>query len=485
MRILLLSTYELGHQPIGLARPAAHLRAAGHEVACSDLAVEHLDEQAVREAHLIGISVPMHTATRLGARLSERVHALNPEAHRCFYGLYASLNAEGLLRGHAESVIGGEYETPLVELAGRLAAGPHPRERLISVRASPKFEAGSESQRDPLGVGQPHGVMTLEGGNVFLGRQEFALPSRDLLPPLERYSRLDDGVDLKLAGYVEASRGCAHRCLHCPITPVYGGRLRIVAQEVVLEDIRQLVRMGAQHITFGDPDFFNGIKHSLRIVQALHSDFPNLSYDVTIKIEHLLEHRALLPMLEETGCLFVVSAVEAIDDAILANLRKGHTAADVETALELTAAASLTLRPTFVPFTPWTTRQGYVRLLEFIEQHGLIGHVDPVQLSIRLLLPRGSSLIGTPAMDGFLGPFDESTFSYTWRHPDPCLDELQREVAAIVERAARSGEEAWTTFYRIKGAALGALAERRQPVPEHPYAGKPSHVPRLTEAWFC
>jgi radical SAM superfamily enzyme YgiQ (UPF0313 family) len=464
MKVLLLSTYELGHQPLGLARPAAHLQAAGHDVACTDLAVEHLDERAVREADLVGISIPMHTATRLGARLSERVHALNPSAHRCFYGLYASLNAEALLGRCADSVIGGEYETPLVELADRLGPSPRPL---------PQMERG-----------ELPGVITLDGGEVFLGRQSFAVPRRELLPPLERYSRLNDGETLRLAGYVEASRGCAHRCLHCPITPVYGGRLRIVEPDVVLGDIRQLVQMGAEHVTFGDPDFFNGIKHSLRIVEALQKEFPGLTYDATIKIEHLLEHRRLLPTLKETGCLFVISAVEAIDDTILANLRKGHTVADVETALDLTAAAGLTLRPTFVPFTPWTTRQAYLRLLEFIEQHDLIGHVDPVQLSVRLLVPHGSSLIGTPAMQPFLGPFDDTTFSHTWKHPDSTLDVLQREVAGIVEEATRSEEDGWTTFYRVKQAALSTLTGHAGADPPK-LATKPSHVPRLTEAWFC
>ena len=71
-------------------------------------------------------------------------------------------------------------------------------------------------------------MVTRAGGQVYLGRQQFVVPRRDLLPPLERYARLDDGARQKLAGYVEASRGCAHRCLHCPITPVYNGRLRIV-----------------------------------------------------------------------------------------------------------------------------------------------------------------------------------------------------------------------------------------------------------------
>src|SRR4051812_25513213 len=121
MRILLLSTYELGHQPLGLARPAADLLAAGPEVRCNDLAVDCLNEELIGWAELIGISVPMHTATRLGARLAERVRALNPTAHITFYGLYASLHADVLVGRLGDSAIGGEFEGPLVALADALS----------------------------------------------------------------------------------------------------------------------------------------------------------------------------------------------------------------------------------------------------------------------------------------------------------------------------------------------------------------------------
>ena len=456
MDILLLSTYELGHQPLGLARPAAHLSAAGHQVTCADLSVQHLPRQAVRKADFVGISIPMHTATRLGVRLAERVRSLNPRAHLCFYGLYASLNAETLLDRFADSVVGGEFEAPLVELSSRLQHG-----------------------QSAAGLG----VQTSSGGDVFLGRQPFELPRRELLPPLDRYARLDDGVGQKLAGYVEGSRGCAHRCLHCPITPVYGGRLRIVPAEVVLEDIRRLVvEHGAEHITFGDPDFFNGVKHSLAIVEALHEEFPRVTYDATIKIEHLLEHRDLLPRLKASGCLFVVSAVESIDDRVLANLRKGHTGAEVVEALALVREAGLVLRPTFVPFTPWTDLGGYLELLEFVAEHGLVRHVDSVQLAVRLLVPRGSSLIGTPGMAGVLGGFDPATFTYAWKHGDPRVDALQAQVAALVEDAANRSADPDDVFARIYALTRASLGLPSSP-PRLAPASRP--VPRLTEPWFC
>src|SRR5262245_39978852 len=300
MNVLLLSTYELGHQPLNLARPAAHLADSGHVVAALDLAVQPLDEAAVRAADLIGVSVPMHTAARLGAALADRLRALNPRAHLCFYGLYAPQLAHLLDDGRADSLIGGEFETPLVALVADLdRAHPLPPWERVRVRAAgvparrgypsgphPDPQAGT-----PL-PGVEEVITATADGGTFLGRQAFQLPRRNLLPPLGRYTRVETAAGTRLAGYVEASRGCVHHCRHCPIPPVYGGRLRVVPAEVVLEDIRQLVASGAGHITFGDPDFFNGVRHSLRILAAMHAAFPDLSFDATIKIGQPLSRKA-------------------------------------------------------------------------------------------------------------------------------------------------------------------------------------------------
>ncbi len=126
MRVLLVSCYELGHQPLALASPAAFLIAEGFEVECLDLAVEPLDVEQIERADFVGISIPMHTAIRLGVKAAERVRSINPDCHLCFYGLYASLNDDYLLRKTADSVIGAEFEGPLVELVNALCEDPCP-----------------------------------------------------------------------------------------------------------------------------------------------------------------------------------------------------------------------------------------------------------------------------------------------------------------------------------------------------------------------
>jgi len=434
--ILLVSCYELGHQPLGLAWPRAFLERDGFTPDTLDLAVEPFDEAKVRRARLIAVVVPMHTALRLGVRAVERMRQLNPDCVITFCGLYAVLNQDHLLGRHADVVLGGEFEAALVALARQIDAGEPPPE---------------------------------SGAARHLDRLAFPVPSRGSLPALTRYVSLARGGAVTPAGYVEASRGCLHHCLHCPIPPVYGGRFFAVPREVVLADIRQLVAAGAGHITFGDPDFLNGPQHARKLVRALHAEFPYVSYDFTAKIEHIVRHRDLFPEFAATGCAFVVSAVESLSDVVLANLEKGHTRKDVTAALDIVRAAGIGLRPTFVPFTPWATLDDYVDLLDFIAAERLADHVDPVQLSIRLLVPPGSLLVERPEMQPFLGDLDPAAFTYRWQHPDPRMDELQREVSALVARGARFG--------RIWSLATGRPF--REPAPERPIPA------RLTEPWFC
>ena len=460
--ILLVSCYELGHQPAGIAMPMGLLRRAGYEAETMDVSVEGFDADKVKRAGFVGISVPMHTALRLGLRVAVEIRKLNPECHICFYGLYASLNSDYLLNTVADSVIGGEFEEALVQLI--TAVQSEAPIDIIDIR-----EVSTRSRTS----------------KPVLARLNFATPDRSALVPLDHYAKLEYNGEQRLVGYVEASRGCLHHCAHCPIPSVYNGRFFVVPEEIVLEDIRGLVASGARHITFGDPDFLNGPGHSLRITRAMHEESPELTFDFTAKVEHLLKHRELIPEFARTGCIFVVSAVESLSNTVLERLDKGHSRDDVIEALRILRGAGIVLRPTFVSFTPWATIDDYIDILEFVESQGLIDQVDPVQYSIRLLVPPGSLLLSQPDSNEWLGRLVQESFSYEWAHPDPRMDELHRRVSALVEQAAGGNDDAGETFYTIlelahavRGDALaGRLALQVDPARLRP--------PRLTEAWFC
>ena len=436
--VLLISCYELGHRPIGLTRPLRALEEAGFTPDVLDIAVEPLDLEKVARARFIGISVPMHTALRLGVHLLHRIREINPDVSICMYGLYAKLNADYLLSHGVDFCIGGEVLTQLVALVQSLVD-----------------EEGIEAQ----------------GADVHITE----------LPPLEMYAQFEDAGEVRTVGYTETTHGCKHLCTHCPIPPVYEGRFFAVQRDIVLAEIHEQVVEGATHITFGDPDFLNGPTHGLRILRAMHAAFPSLTFDFTTKIEHILKNREHFQEFAQLGCRFIISAVESLSEQVLTILEKRHTRADVAEALDIVHGAGIALRPTWVPFTPWTTLDDYLEILQFVDTHRLVYHVDPVQYAVRLLIPPGSYLLNRPEVKVLSLERDEASFSYVWAHPDPRMDELHKTVNTLVENDGRAGIDALETFYRIWSLAADIHGSKHAPSCRNRH--QPS--PRITEAWFC
>lgn len=367
-----------------------------------------------------------------------RVRRAYPDARICAFGLYAPLNEDLLRSLGVEAILGGEFEPALVAFAGGEA---------------------------------PQGA--------HLDKLQFTLPERRALPEPSRYARLHVLNQALAVAYTEASRGCRHLCRHCPVVPVYQGQFRVVQAEVVLADIRQQIERGAAHVTFGDPDFFNGPAHARRIVEELHREFPAVTYDATIKVEHLLRRRDLLPVLAATGCILITTAVESLDDEVLAKLDKGHSRADFLEAIALCRDYGLTLSPTFIPFTPWTTLHSYQDLLRTLADLNLTENVAPVQLALRLLITSRSRLLELPDIRAVVREFDDEALLYRWKHADPRIDALAAMLLNLVDREQKAGKSRTGIF-----ASIWELAFRAE-MPEN-YALMPrATVPYLDEPWYC
>jgi radical SAM superfamily enzyme YgiQ (UPF0313 family) len=445
--VVLITTYELGRQSFGVASAAAWLERAGATVTIQDLAVSDFDPGPIQDAQMVGFHVPMHTATRLAEQVITGVREINEDAAICVFGLYAPINEQHLRGLGADFVLGGEVETELVSIYNR-----------------------ENRQTRPT---------------ISLRRQSFITPDRSGMLALDKYAKLQVTPEVtRIVGYTEASRGCKHLCRHCPVVPVYNGTFVVVQPDVVLDDIANQVRAGAQHITFGDPDFFNGPRHALRVVTRMHAEFPDLSYDVTIKVEHLRRHANLLGDLASTGCILVTTAVESFDDDILERFDKRHTGDELETVVAALRDAGIALNPTFVTFTPWTTIEGYLAFLTTLADLGLVNNMSAVQYAIRLLIPSGSKLLELPEVSDLVGEFDDRELVHPWRHRDPAVDVLFDRVVSIVKDGQARDLSRVAIFNEVWAAATEAAGIEAAP----PYIDDVpdlSTIPYLTEPWYC
>lgn len=458
-RVLLVSTYDLGHQPFGLASPASWLAAAGFDVDCMDLSRSALDTQLVASAAVVAFYIPMHTATRLAVEVLREVRGINPAARICFFGLYGQANSARLTELGADAIISGEFEAALVRY-------------VESVLPSRRPTSSGDGAADRLHTGSTDPVVLTS-----LERLQFRVPDRSHLPSLTQYAQLAIGDSGRVVGYTEATRGCRHMCRHCPVVPVYEGTLRVVQPSVVLADVDAQVAAGARHLTFGDPDFLNAPAHAVRVVNALHEQHPELTYDVTIKIEHLLKYGRLLHHLAATGCLFITSAVESIDDTVLRYLDKGHSCADFIEAVRVCRDADLTMNPTFVAFHPWLTRKTLLHTFALLDQLDLVESVAPIQLTTRLLVPRGTRLLDIPGFTRLVSDFDQERLVYRWSHRDPEIDVLQTTLEGAVAAGARAGTSRREIFDQMWSLAGGSPPPRTN--------RRLKEVPHFEEPWFC
>ena len=408
-----------------------------------DLAVEDMSIDHARAVDAVAISVPMHTAMRLAIATAREIRTEAPDQPIALYGLYAAVGSERSLGAVADRLIAGEYEPGLVEWLDSLDGGPKPR---LTIDLSPS---------------------------------DFLVPRRATLPSLEQYARLEWQGESRLVGAVEASHGCRHRCRHCPIPVLYDGRLRVVGVGPVLADIDQLVFAGAQHITFGDPDFLNAPRYSLDILRAAHAAHPDVTYDVTVKVSHILQHRDRWAEMAEIGVLFVVSAFESVDDPTLKILDKNHTVADMVEAIAIVESAGIYLRPTWLPFFPWTKPSDLAFLAGFLDHHRLWEATDPVQLAIKLLIPGGSLLQNHPAVAPHLVGYEPEALTWQWRFVDQDTELLHKRLDAVAAEASDCEAEAMATLGLMRREIADANGSTLGPMPVG------SEVPRLTESWFC
>lgn len=462
MAVLIISTYDLGHQPQGPAELAGHLHALGVDSQILDLSLTgQVDSQLKRltqsssqrlgespwqsllsSSDTLVVYLNMLTSAKMARELIDHIASFPQRPNRlALSGLYAHLVGEELdISGFADHYL-------------HTSSSPADLLRWIHPKVQ-KSDLTSLPYR----------------------------PRREILEPIGSYKRVEIGLREIPTGYVETSVGCRHRCRHCPVPIVFDGKIQIHKVEDILQDVQRQVNDGAEHISIGDPDFMNAPIHSMKVLRTLHEKFPSLTFDFTVKIEHILRHRGQWAEIRSLGCLYVISAVESLSDTILGYLDKGHTARDVEVAIDLLDDAGIGMHPSFLPFTPWTEVSDLIDILKFVYANSLDDTLEPVQLGIRLLVPPRSLLLSVPEMKEAITGYDADNFTYLWRFKSEVVEELQRQIATITQEAEAAGESYAMTFARIwsvtqeiTGITL-CLPDRK--------ATKAERV-SSTEAWFC
>ena len=428
MKILLLSFYDLGKQPKIISELYKKLDNGSNQIDIVDYSIEEKD-LTLDNYDVLGIYASMHTASVL----AEQYLRDRKLPNKLFvFGLYANVFSE--MFSNFQSIHSFDSD----EL-----------ESLLEVQLNPNYSF------------------------------KHSVPDRTILPSITDYSHIVDGSNNLIAGSVETTYGCKHEYTHCPVPIQFKGMFKTFGTEKIITDVTNQVEEGAKHISFNDPDFFNGPKHALKILQLLNEKHPSITYDSTIKVEHILKYPDYFQELKNLNMLFVISAFETTNDHVLNILQKNHSFNDLNKAVELSLENNIDIRPTWMPFSPWTEQNDLISIIKLIENYKLRETVDPIQLTIKLLVPKNSLILKRPEMKEYLLDYDPASFSYAWKYKFPNIDNIQNELFTYVLQ--HESENEYTQYLGLVDILESHTNETL--LNSEKYSQR--IVPKLSETWFC
>lgn len=406
MSVVVISIFEGGYQPINALSAYTALEQAGLPAVLHDIYVDGFDanDVAAKSDGIYAIAVPLFDSLSSAPDVVRQIREADPQAKIIFFGQYATINARHLAGQHCDFVINGEWEQPLVNLVRHLSG--EPAEELFGVVDGEAAEWGL--------IGRP-----------YRSRGHFVVPNRKAAPPLSKYPQphLNKllGYDVTVGG-LESTRGCHHKCTYCSVYAAYDGKVILSDSDIVVQDVRNMVEMGMDHLTFIDADFFNAKKHPMRILRQLHEEFPHLTYDFTTRVDHILENREAITEMADLGVKVITSALEFPNQRVLNEVYKEMDVPMIEAAIQHVRASGITINPTFIMFNPWVDLEDLALFEDWVDRNDLAELIDPVQYETRLHLYEGSPLLKNDSIQALNKTRKE--FHYEWEHPDPRVDEL-------------------------------------------------------------
>ena len=428
MKILLTSFYDLGKQPKIIAEIVDRYNSSEIDFDFFDFSVE--DQNIDLENYdVLGIYAPMHTATILSIEYIKDKKLPN----KMFtFGLYGSV--------------------------------------LEDFNSSIRYIKDIES--DELAL-----FLEINDDHQFSLKNN--IPNRQIFPDISNYAHLVDGSNNLIAGSVETTYGCKHSCTHCPVPISFNGSFKTYSLEKIVSDVENQVKQGAKHISFNDPDFFNGPIHALKILESLNEKFPSITYDSTIKVEHIIKYKKYFKELSSLNMVFVISAFETTNDLVLSILEKNHTSHDLNNSIEISQDFGIDIRPTWMPFSPWTELNDLSNIVKLIEKYELRETVDPIQLTIKLLIPKHSLIIKKPEINKYLGNYEKNSLSFKWEYENNDVEKLQSSLFDFILNNSELDEH---KQYLGMVNIIEKCTDTKL-LTNSSYDFK--NVPKLSETWFC
>jgi len=405
-------------EPLGLSCVAGALELEGHDCQIVDLRIDGLERGLAKakafDPEVIGLQCNFTTERYRSLRLLRRVREEFPEARVVIGGHDASRDPDWFRQPGIDAIVVGDGEDIMPALVGA-------------------YESGA----DPASV--PGLVLPGPDGPVHTGHapargdlDELPLPARHLIADYAGEYYINFRRPLAL---METARGCPFKCNFCSVWKFHESTFREKSPARVVEE---LAHVEAPNIFLTDDIFWMNVKRGRELAQALIDSGIRKHYTLQTRSDIITRFPDLVEMWKDCGELSVFLGLEKIDDAGLASVNKGNTAANNERALEILADLGVGYTPNFIVDPSWE-RSDFDKLKRWIDRTGAYNS----GFSVLTPLP-GTDLWDEVKKDVNTEDWELFDITHTVLPTRLPLDEFYRELAGLWRHAL-------DVRYRIRG----------------------------------
>lgn len=356
--------------PLNDLYAATHARAGGIDIEFLDATVEPTRYDVMLNDRFADVfAVVMMSSTqsfRQDVAVLRTIKDLNPDIRMILYGSHPTFMPEYCLKEDVvDCVVLREAEESI-------------RCALSAIRDGAPLDAVAG-----IGWRTPDGRVQINPDRPLMNLDDLPIPDRSLLPA--GFTYFNPVVKRLPYATMQTSRGCPGRCIYCTSPSFYGNRYRFRSVGKVIEELREIVRLGYREVFFRDETFTVGRHRVHEMCEAILSEGIDLQWIANGRVDMVDE--PTMRLMKRAGCHMLKFGVETGDDEILKVYRKGATCEQAREAFQAARNVGLATHAHIIFGGPGETPETVEKTIRFVKS------IRPSLASFGILTPYpGTSL---------------------------------------------------------------------------------------------
>ncbi|WP_173977805.1 B12-binding domain-containing radical SAM protein [Magnetospirillum sp. UT-4] len=362
-----------------------------------------------------------------------KIKEANPGVRSILYGSHPTFMAEACLKEDVvDFVVTREAEDTIRELLGHLLSGT--------------------STADVLGIGyrDGDGQPRINPVRPFLNMNDLPIPDRTLLPGNVDY--FNPVVKRVPFATMFTSRGCPARCNYCTAPVFYGNKTRARSAEKIIEEMRDIRRLGYREIFFRDETFSAYKGRNMQVYDRMRAEEMDFTWVANGRVD-MIDREQMLAM-KQAGCHLLKFGVETGSQELLDRYKKGTTIAQAEETFRLAREIGIDTHAHIIFGGPGETVETIGKTVDFV-----IDTLKATTATFGILTPYPGTEIFDMVAEIFPEIQDGSGSTMENLHTESFFAEALCGIPA--EELSRQVVRAYRRFYLRPGYLAGRVSSLR------------------------